>query len=633
MADSAKEKYPEWDLSDLYSSMDSPELKKDMSTAAASSERFEKRYKGKLAELSGDEFGKAIREYEKICETLGKVGTYSYLLRDTNLQDAKITNFHQNISEKSNDISTKTIFFGLEINKLSDEQIEEKMKSSEATEYKSFIKNNRSYKNHQLSDDLENMLHEKSVSGSDAWTRLYDETSAKLTYKVDGKELTSSEVSHLMSDPNEETRRKAFEAKTKVAEENAPLFGLITNTLAKDKQTEDKWRGFKRPISDRNISNQVEDEVVDALVSSVKKNYSNISHRYYKLKAKWLGKEQLEPWDRHAPLPNTEETIYSWEEAKDIVLKAYTSFSPEMAEIGKKFFDNDWIDVGVKEGKASGAFNHPGAATTAHAYIKLNFMGKADDVMTLAHELGHGIHAELAKKQGYLQAGTPITLAETASVFGEMVTFKSLVKAEKDPKKRLALIADKTESMIGTAVSQIAYHEFETKVHEGRKDGELSTEKLGEIWKNAQKESQGDSIRFDEKSKNGWGSVPHFIHTPFYVYAYAFGDGIVNSLYKVHEEGKTKDFQKKYMEMLSKGGTEGHKDMLKPFGLDASKPDFWDKGLEVVSSFIDDLEKISDELGMTKEAVKTGDKKQAKPVKQAKLVNVKALAKTKVKCR
>lgn len=622
MSKSVKEKLPEWDLSDLYPSMDSPELKKDMATVAASSERFEKRYKGKLAELSGDDFGKAIEEYEQINETLDKVSTYAYLLRDTNLQNPKITNFYQNISEKSADISTKAIFFTLEINKLSDEQIEEKLKSPKAAKYKPFIKETRNYSSHQLSDDLENMLHEKSVSGAASWIRLYDETKAKLRYNVDGKELTESEVSHLMSDPNEETRRKAFEARCKVAEENAPLFGLITNTLAKDKQTEDKWRNFKRPVSERNLSNQVEDEVVDALASSVKNNHSNLSHRYYKLKANWFGKEQLEPWDMHAPLPNVEEATYTWEEAKDTVLKAYESFSPEMAEIGKKFFDNDWIDVGVKEGKASGAFNHPGAATTAHAYIKLNFMGKADDVMTLAHELGHGIHAELAKKQGHLQAGTPITLAETASVFGEMVTFKSIVKAEKDPKKRLALIASKTESMLGTAVRQIAFHDFETKVHGERKDGELSTDRIGEIWSETQKESQGDGVRYDEKAKNSWGSIPHFIHTPFYVYAYAFGDGLVNSLYKVHEEGKVDDFQKKYMEMLSKGGTEGHKDMLKPFGLDASKPDFWDKGLDVVSSFIDDLEKLSDELGMTKEV----SKKAAKPV------NVKALAK-KVKGR
>ena len=600
------EQAPNWDLTDLYPSPDSPEFKNDLAKVASLSERFATRYQGKLEGLSGEDFAKSIEEYEKISGIMGKMGAYAYMLRSTNLNDEKIMSFYQNFDEKSTEIGNKTLFYGLEINRLSDENLEEKLKNPEVAHYKPWLDKVRASKKHDLSDDLEKMSSQKAMTGRSAWVRLYDETLADLRYDVDGKKYTDAEIENLKTSPDASTRKKAADAVGKVFKENAKLFAFITNTLALDKKVDDEWRGFKKPYDSRNLGNDVENEVVDALVSSVKKNYANTSHRFYGLKAKWLGVEKLEYYDRNAPLPEIPETKYSFEDAKKIVLKAFGDFSPEMAEIGKKFFDNNWIDVAPKEGKQSGAYAMPGVKES-HPYILLNFQGKPGDVMTLAHELGHGVHQYLAKERGDLMADTPITLAETASVFGEMLTFKYMLKEEQDPKKRFAMIAEKTSDMLNTAVRQIAFHNYETEVHtERREKGELSAERLSEIWTKHQQESLGDKVNLDENSKVIWGQIPHLIHTPFYVYAYSFGDCLVNSLYKTYEEGKVPDFQEKYKEMLAKGGTEKHKELLAPFGLDASKPDFWDKGLKVISGFVDELEKLTKELGMDKTKPQAG---------------------------
>ncbi|MGD9639032.1 MAG: M3 family oligoendopeptidase [Alphaproteobacteria bacterium] len=595
-----KEALPNWDLTDLYPSYDSPEFKNELTKVATMAERFANRYQGKLESLSGEDFAKSIEEYEKISGILGKMGAYSYLLRSTNLNDEKVMGFYQGFEEKSTDIGSKTLFYGLEINRLSDENLAEKLSAPEVAHYKPWIDKIRAFKKHDLSDDLEKMSQQKAMTGNSALIRLYDETMADLRYDIDGKKYTDAELDAYLCSPDAATRKKAGEALGKTTKENAKLLAFITNTLALDKKVDDEWRGFKTPSESRNLSNDVENEVVGALVSSVKQNYENTSHRYYGLKSKWLGVDKIEYWDRNAPLPDVPEKIYSWEDAKKTVLKAFGEFSPEMAEIGKKFFDNNWIDVSPKEGKQSGAYAMPGVKES-HPYILLNFQGRARDVMTLAHELGHGVHQYLAKERGDLMADTPITLAETASVFGEMLTFKSMVKEEQDPKKRFAMLAEKTGDMLNTAVRQIAFHNYETDVHnERREKGELSVSRLNEIWTKNQKESLGPNVNLDESSQAIWGQVPHMIHTPFYVYSYSFGDCLVNSLYKTYEEGKVPDFQDKYLEMLSKGGTEKHKEMLAPFGLDASKPDFWSKGLNVISGFIDELEKLTDELGMDK---------------------------------
>lgn len=594
------EQMPRWDLSDLYPSMDSPELKKDMASVSAGALRFETHYKGKLAESTPDEFGKSIEEYERLNETLGRLDAYSYMMHSTNMNDPEISTFYQNVCEKSNDVSGKMLFFELELNGLTDEQLAEKMTSETAKKYEPWLKNVRAGRDHMLPENMEKLLHDKSMSSATAWNRLFDETMASLRFNVGGKELTEPEAMAKMSDPDMATRHEACAEINRVMKDNMSTFALITNTLAKDKQIEDEWRGYKRPISARNIENQVEDEVVDALVDSVVDSHADISHRYYKLKADWLGVDKLDYSDRNAPIPDLPEKKYSWDDAKNIVLSAYNEFSPEMAAIGKKFFDNNWIDVAPKEGKEGGAYAHP-TVPSAHPYLMLNFMGTAGDVMTLAHELGHGVHQYLAREQGYLKSNTPITLAETASIFGEMMTFKYMLKHEKDPKQRFAMLAEKTGSMINSSVRQIAFHRFETEVHTARrKEGELSPDRLNGIWTKTQNDALGPSVTNDDKSNAMWSTIPHLIHTPFYVYGYAFGDCLVNSLYKVHEDGKVADFPKKYMDMLAKGGSERHQQMLKPFGLDASKPDFWKKGLSVVKGFVDELEVLTDQLGMNK---------------------------------
>ncbi|MBL4692310.1 MAG: M3 family oligoendopeptidase, partial [Magnetovibrio sp.] len=481
-------------------------------------------------------------------------------------------------------------FFALEINRLEDADLDQKLQSEAAGRYRPRLKEVRQFRPHQLSDELEKLLHEKSVTGRAAWVRLFEETFSDMRFDVDGvgENLTQSEVMNLLSDKSPDKRKAASQAFGKVLGDNIRLLALVTNTLAKDKDIEDRWRNFERPVSDRNLANQVEDQVVDALVESVKASFGDLSHRYYALKAKWFDVDVLDYWDRNAPLPDDASKLYSWDDAKALVLDAYGAFAPEMAKIAKRFFDEGWIDARPREGKDSGAFAHP-VVPSAHPYILLNFHGKARDVMTLAHELGHGVHQILAADQGTLMSDTPLTTAETASVFGEMLTFQKMVEGETDPKRRKILIAGKVEDMLNTVVRQIAFHEFERRVHDERKSGELSSDRLGEIWIDVQGESLGPAIRFDEAYKNYWAYIPHFVHTPFYVYAYAFGDCLVNSLYGVFSSGH-EGFQDKYMDMLSAGGTKRHKELLAPFALDASDPNFWNEGLNVVRRYIDELE-------------------------------------------
>ena len=441
---------------------------------------------------------------------------------------------------------------------------------------------------HQLSDEIETLLHEKSVAGRSAWVRLFDETMADLRFPYRNRKLTTTEILDLLSDNDGAVRKEAAKSLGAVLGENVRLFSLITNTLAKDKEIDDKWRKFDRPVSSRNLSNLVEDEVVDALVDAVKDSYPRLAHRYYKLKASWFGGETLDYWDRNAPLPDEDERVIPWEEARKTVLNAYGRFSGELADVGQRFFDNAWIDAPARAGKASGAFAHP-TVPSAHPYLLLNYQGKTRDVMTLAHELGHGVHQVLAGGQGHLMSDTPLTLAETASVFGEMLTFQSMLDATTNAKERRVMLAGKVEDMLNTVVRQVAFFEFEKRVHDERRTGELTGERLGEVWMDIQGESLGPAIRFDDEYKNFWTYIPHFIHSPFYVYSYAFGDCLVNSLYSQYENASD-GFAEKYLDMLRAGGVKRHKELLAPFGLDASDPAFWAQGLAVVESFLDQLE-------------------------------------------
>ena len=581
---------PEWDLSDLYSGRDSEALKRDLVQLASDAEAFRGRYQGHLADLSGAALGAAIETYERLQEQSGRIIGYASLVHAGDLADSEIGRFFQTMQERINAVSTTLLFFTLGLNRINDADLAAKQADPALARYRPWLRDTRAFRPHQLSDEIEKLLHEKYVTGRAAWTRLFDETIANLRFPIGDKELTEAEALNLLSDRDRETRHEAALVIGDVLGKNARTFALITNTLAKDKEIEDRWRRFARPISSRNLANFVEDEVVDALIAAVRDSYPRLAHRYYKLKAGWFGVAQLPFWDRNAPLPEDEDREIPWCEAEETVLSAYGALSPELAAIGRRFFAGRWIDAPVRPGKASGAFAHP-TVPSAHPYLLLNYQGRVRDVMTLAHELGHGVHQVLAAKQGYLMADTPLTLAETASVFGETLTFRSLLARETDPRRRKIMLAAKVEDMLNTVVRQIAFASFEIKVHDERREAELTPDKLGEIWLEVQRESLGPALSLDDPYRYYWTYIPHFIHTPFYVYAYAFGDCLVNSLYAVYQDAH-QGFTEKYLELLKAGGTLRHGDLLAPFGLDAANPFFWSKGLSVIAGFLDELEQL-----------------------------------------
>src|SRR6266852_5326228 len=581
---------PEWDLADLYPGRDSPELTRALAGLGTEAAAFRSRYQGRLAQLSGAELGAAVVEYERLQEVAGRVMSYAELLRAGNVADPEIARFFQTMHERITEISSELLFFTLETNRLDDGDLDAKAADPALARYRPWLRDVRAQRPHQLSDDLEKLLLEKSVAGRAAWMRLFDETIAELRFTCRGRDLTEPEAMHLLSDRDGAVRREAALSIGEVLGRHLRLFALITNTLAKDKEVEDRWRHCARPISSRNLSNFVEDDVVDALIAAVRASYPALSHRYYRLKARWLGVDELPFWDRNAPLPGDDDRAIPWEEAQGTVLSAYRAFSPELAAIGERFFASRWIDAPVRPGKAPGAFAHP-TVPSAHPYLLLNYQGKTRDVMTLAHELGHGVHQVLAAGQGALMADTPLTLAETASVFGEMLTFRALLGAESDPQRRRIMLAGKVEDMLNTVVRQIAFVTFETRVHDERREAELTAERICDIWLEVQRESLGPALRLDDSYRSYWSYIPHFIHSPFYVYAYAFGDCLVNSLYAAYEDAH-QGFAERYLTLLRAGGTLRHKELLAPFNLDAADPAFWSKGLAVIARFIDELEAL-----------------------------------------
>lgn len=583
---------PVWNLTDLYSATDGVDLEAAFKDAESRINAFAKTYADKVADLSSEAFGAAIAEYEAIGDLLGRIGSFAQLYHAQNVGDAERGRLYQNTIDRMTTLSSKSLFFTLAINRLDDDVLEAKLVDPVAAKYGPWLRDLRVYRDHELSDDLERLLHEKYVSGRAAWVRLFDETEAAIRCDVGDEKLTLTEALNRLSDSMPEKRRAAAKGIGAALGEKAPLFAYITNVLAKDKATEDGWRKYERPVSSRNLANLVEDDVVEALAKAAKDSYANTSHRYYAMKAKWLGKKKLDYWDRNAPLPTAESKVISWDEAKDMVLDAYAGFTPSMADTAALFFDKGWIDAPASPGKASGAFSHP-TVPSAHPYILLNYLGSSRDVMTLAHELGHGVHQVLAADQGPLLCDTPLTLAETASVFGEMLTFRSLLAKEDRPEQRRALLAGKVEDMLNTVVRQIAFHDFERQVHDERKDGEIALDRICEIWMQVQNESLGPAFTFDDEYKYYWTYISHFLHVPFYVYAYAFGDCLVNALYRVYTAGTVPDFEAKYLDLLKAGGTLRHKELLAPFGLDTSDPSFWVRGMETLTELIDELEDVA----------------------------------------
>jgi len=582
---------PEWDLSHLYAGPDDPALARDLDAAAAEAAAIEAGLKGRVGELDGPELAAAIRRYEALQERLGRIGSYAQLVFAGDMGDAAIARFYQGIQERSTEITSRLIFFTLELNRVEDDTMAQLLADPGVARYRPWLDEVRAFRPHQLSDEAEAMLHELSVVGDGAWVRLFDETVAGLRFDIEGRSMTEAEALDLLSSRDGAKRLAAAREIARVFRDNVRLFSLVTNTLAKSKAIEDGWRHFARPISSRNLSNQVEDEVVDALIAAVRDSYPRLSHRYYALKARWMGAERLNWWDRNAPLPEDDDRQIPWDEARRTVLEAYGDFSPEMASIAGRFFDERWIDAPVREGKASGAFSHP-TVPSAHPYVLLNYQGKVRDVMTLAHELGHGVHQVLAANQGALLADTPLTLAETASVFGEQLAFRRLLATEGDPAKRRTILAGKVEDMLNTVVRQVAFCEFERRLHDARRAGELTPEEIGDIWMAVQTESLGPALAFDDDYRVFWAYIPHFVHSPFYVYAYAFGDCLVNALYARYREAEP-GFQERFLDMLRAGGSKRHRELLAPFGLDAAEPAFWSAGLGVIEGMIDELEALS----------------------------------------
>lgn len=583
---------PLWDLSHLYADRDSPAVSADLTASETACSAFKSNYAGRLAALAADDpdaLGRAIATYETIQDRLGRLASYAGLLYAGDTSDPGIAKFHGDVNQAVTDRSTDLLFFELELNRIDDAvMVAALARSSALAHYRPWIEDLRAERPHQLDDKTEQLFLEKSVTGRAAWNRLFDETMASLRFAIDGESLALEPTLNRLQDPKEPMRRKAAIALAETFAENARVFTLITNTLAKDKEISDRWRGFADIADARHLSNRVEREVVDALVAAVRAAYPRLSHRYYALKARWFGKDALNHWDRNAPLPRVKQRSYPWDEARDLILDAYGGFTPEMADVAKRFFDERWIDAPVRAGKAPGAFSHP-TVPSAHPYILMNYQGRPRDVMTLAHELGHGVHQVLAGPRGALMAPTPLTLAETASVFGEMLTFQKLLGATTATAQRRALLASKVEDMINTVVRQIAFYSFERRVHTERKAGELTAERLGELWMEVQGESLGPAVRLGPGYETYWSYIPHFIHAPFYVYAYAFGDCLVNSLYAVFEKGDPR-FAEKYLAMLAAGGTKHHGELLAPFGLDARDPGFWDLGLGLLDRMIGELE-------------------------------------------
>jgi oligoendopeptidase F len=585
---------PEWNLADLYLGLDDPQVGRDLDRADAESAAFEREYKGKLAALAdgpqaGSALADAVRRYEALDDLLGRLISYAGLVHSGNTIDPVRAKFYGDVQERVTAASTHLLFFVLELNRLDDARLDAAMQVPALAHYRPWLEDLRKEKPYQLEDRIEQLFHEKSVTTYSAWNRLFDETIAALRFKVGAKSLTIEPTLNLLHDPSENARRQAAHALAGTFKENLRTFVLITNVLAKDKEISDRWRGFADVADARHLSNRVEPEVVAALVDAVRAAYPRLSHRYYALKARWLGKKRLAHWDRAAPLPKMANRTVGWNEAKATVLTAYGAFSPELAAIAEKFFDNDWIDAPVRPGKAPGAFSHP-TVPSAHPYVLLNYQGKPRDVMTLAHELGHGVHQVLAAPNGALMAPTPLTLAETASVFGEMLTFRRML-ANAGRKERKAMLAAKVEDMINTVIRQIAFYTFERNLHTERRHGELTAERLNSLWLDVQHESLGPAIEFKPGYEVFWAYVPHFVHSPFYVYAYAFGDCLVNSLYAVYEHAN-EGFAKRYLDMLAAGGTKHHTELLAPFGLDARDPAFWQGGLSVIERMITELEEL-----------------------------------------
>ena len=587
------ESLPIWDLTDLYAG-DSADVQRDLEKASRQAEALAG-YEGRLASLTGAELAAVITDYQSVSETLSRVISHADLQFAADMANPKTGQHAQDVKEAISGLSSRLLFVELELAAMDEEAYQHALSDPDFYHFLPWLRRLRAYAPHQLEARLEQMLVERAPAGRGAWVRLFDETATALRFPFQGGEVTEAEILNKLSDTSGDIRKEAGQSLSGVMKDNQRLFSLILNVIAKDKEIDDRWRGFTRPVSSRNLANDVDDKTVDALAGAVTARMPDIAHRYYQLKAGWMGVDTMPWWDRNAPLPGDDDRRFSWADARGLVIDAFTGFDSDMAEIACRFFDRNWIDAEVRQGKASGAFSHP-TVPSAHPYILMNFDGRARDVMTLAHEMGHGIHQVLAAEQGYLMSDTPLTLAETASVFAEMLAFRALVdKAPSDAARRF-LLAGKIEDMLNTVVRQIAFHNFETAFHDARKSGEVSAEALSDLWMKTQAEALGSAIRLDDSYRPIWAYIPHFVHTPFYVYAYAFGDCLVNALWQNYQTASVQDkpkFAINYKELLGAGGTRRYDEALSPFGLNPADASFWHLGLDMIAGMIDELEQLS----------------------------------------
>ena len=587
---------PTWDLTDLYDGIADGAIAADIAACRQEAEQLEAAWQGRLADADGAALAGLIADYERILEMLGKAQSHAQLLFAASTTDSQIARHHQSIREASADIGARLLFIELELAALDDAHVTQLLDTPALAVWQPWLRRVRAWAPHQLAPDMERMLAERAPSGRGAWVRLFDETAAALRFPFGGADVTEAEILNALSSPNGDERRAAGESLSTTLKDNERLLSLVLNTIAKDKEVEDRWRGFARPVDSRNLDNDVDDDTVDALVGAVDSRNADLAHRYYRLKAGWMGGDTINWWDRNAPLPGGDDRQFSWDEARQLVLDSFAGFDQQMAEQAEPFFSRNWIDAEPRAGKSSGAFSHP-VTPSAHPYILMNFSGKSRDVMTLAHEMGHGIHQRLAADRGYLMSDTPLTLAETASVFAEMLAFRRLVDSADDRAIRRRLLAGKVEDMLNTVVRQIAFHNFETRFHDARRNAELTAEEISDIWMETQRAALGPSVVTGDDYRPIWGYIPHFVHTPFYVYAYAFGDCLVNALWQSYQlaqaGGQAADFVTGYRNLLQAGGTERYDVALQRFDLDPRDPAFWSLGLDMISGMIDELEGLS----------------------------------------
>jgi len=577
---------PVWDLTDFYPSFNSKNILYDIQSLKRTIDRFCKKFKNKLNIISENKLLESLVDFEQIEEIFSKLRSYAYLVYCTDQLNEEKTKFYQFIDESLSELDKKIIFYPIEINKLN----KKKSLPFLDSKYKNWFLNIKKLKKYQKSESIEKLLLEKSLTSSSAWIKFFDQSMTRLKFHYRGKKLSETEILNLFSSHDRKVRKDAALTFGKTLKENIFNFCFITNILSKDLDIEKNIRGFAFSETSRHLSNQIDKEDVDSLVKTVKNNYTSISHRYYKYKSKSFKKSKLDFWDRNAPFPDSKEKKIGWRSAKKIVLDAYYEFDERIGVIAEKFFSESWIHASLSKGKTSGAFSHP-TVPSCHPYVLLNYQGKIRDVMTLAHELGHGVHQYLSNKNGLLLSDTPLTLAETASVFGEMLTFRSLIKNARNVNEKKFLLRGKIEDMLNTVVRQIAFFVFERELHKRRSKGELTENEICEIWMQSQKESLGSSIKLFGDYKFFWAYVPHFIHSPFYVYAYAFGDCLVNSLYSKYEEQK-EGFNDKYLKLLKSGGSEKYQTLLKMFNLNPKDKNFWQLGMNLIKKLIDELESL-----------------------------------------